>query len=56
MLGQLVDGVAAIEQHALFAVDEGDLAFAARGRGEARIVGEDVRLGIELADVDDVRA
>src|SRR5205085_62642 len=29
---------------------------AGRGRGEARIVGEDAGLGIELADVDDVGA
>ena len=30
MRGQLVDRIAAIEQHALVAVDEGDVAFAAR--------------------------
>ena len=53
MLGQLVDRIAAIEQNALVAVDEGDVALAARGRGEAGIVGEDVRLAVELADVDD---
>jgi hypothetical protein len=43
-----------VEQDALFAVDIGDCALAARGRGEARIVGEDPGLVVELADVDDV--
>ena len=52
MLGQLVDRIAAIEQDALVAVDEGDVAFAARRRGEAGIVGEDVRFAVELADID----
>ena len=42
MLGQLLDRIAAIEQNALVAIDIGDLRFAARGRGEARIVGEDM--------------
>ena len=56
MFGQLVDRIAAIQQDALVAVDEGDVAFAAGGRGEAGIVGEDVRLAVELADVDNVRA
>ena len=51
VLGQLLDRVAAIEQHALVAVDIGDLELAARGRSEARIVGEDAGLVIELADV-----
>ena len=36
------------------AVDIGDRALAAGGRGEAGIVGEDAGLGVELADVDDV--
>ena len=39
-LGQLFDGVAAITQDAFAAVDEGDLAGAGRGGGEAGIVGE----------------
>src|SRR4029079_565182 len=34
VFGELVDRVAAIEQHALFAVDEGDLRLAARRGGE----------------------
>ena len=56
MLGQLVDRIAAIEQNALVAVDEGDVAFAGGGRGEAGIVGEEVGLAVELADVDDIGA
>ena len=45
-----------MEQDALVAVDIGDRALAAGGRGEAGIVGEHAGLGVELADVDDVRA
>ena len=56
VLGQLLDRVAAMQQDALVAVDVGDLGAAARGRGEAGIVGEHPGLAIELADVDDVRA
>src|SRR6201747_2195453 len=56
MLGQLVDRIAAIQQDALVAVDEGDVALAARGRGEPRIVGEHVRLAVQLADVQDLRS
>ncbi len=37
MLGQLVDGIAAIEQNAFIAVDVGDLGFACCRRGEAGI-------------------
>ena len=54
LLGELVDRVAAMEEDALFAVDIGDRALAAAGRGKAGIVGEHPRLGVELADVDDV--
>src|SRR5262249_4906882 len=39
------------EQHALVAVDVGDLGLAARGRREARVVSEDAGLVIKLADV-----
>ena len=56
VLGELLDREAAIEQHALVAVDIGDLGFAARRRGEAGIVGEHAGLAVELADVDDARA
>ena len=55
VLGELVDRIAAVEQHALVAIDISDLGFRARGRGEARIEGEHARLGVELADVDDRR-
>ena len=56
LLGQLVDRIAAVEQDALVAVDVGDRALAAGGRGEAGVVGELVRFAVELADIDDVRA
>ena len=56
VLGQILDRIAAVEQHALVAVDIGDLGLAARGRRKARVVGEDVGLVVELADVHDLRA
>ena len=56
MLGQILDGVAAVQQHALVAVDIGDLGFAGTGRGEARIVGEIAGLGVQLADIHHLRA
>src|SRR3546814_19312854 len=40
LLGQVGNVVAAIEQHAFIAVDVGDLALGAGGRGETRVVGE----------------
>src|SRR3546814_16030308 len=54
MFSKLADRIAAVEQHALVAVDIGQLRFAARGRSEAGIVGESAGLAIEFADVDDV--
>jgi hypothetical protein len=54
MMRQLIDGVSAIEQDARVAVDIGDVAFAAGRGGEARVVGEDVRFAVELADIDDI--
>jgi len=56
MFGQVANGIAAILQHALVAIDEGDVGLGRGGRGEAGIVGEDVGLVVELADVDDVGA
>ena len=56
VLGQLVDGVAAVQQHALFAVDIGDPRLARAGRGVAGIVRELARAAVERADVDDRRA
>ena len=55
VLGELLDRIAAIEEDALVAVDEGDLGFAGRGRGEARIVGEAAGLAVERGDIDDLR-
>ncbi|MEY9764454.1 hypothetical protein ABH988_005239 [Bradyrhizobium ottawaense] len=55
VLGELLDRVAAVFQHARVAVDIGDLRLAARGGGEAGIVGEQAGLAVELADIDDIR-
>jgi hypothetical protein len=55
VLGNLFDREAAVEQDAFITVDVGDLGFAAPGRGEARVVGEDAGLIIELGDVHDRR-
>src|SRR3546814_8709378 len=52
---ELADRITAMEQNALIAVYIGEPRFAARGRGEARIVGECPRLRVELADIDDLR-
>ena len=54
--GQLVDGIAAVQKHALLAVDIGDLGLARAGRGKAGVVRELARAGIERADVDHRRA
>src|SRR4029077_7763826 len=56
VLSELVDWVAPVEEHALVAVNIGDLGFRARGRSKARVVGEHARLGVKLADVDHRRA
>ena len=52
---QLVDRVAAVQQFALFTVDEGDRGIAACRGGIARIVGEHAGLTIKLADVEHIR-
>ena len=56
VLGELVDRIAAIEQDALVAVDEGDLRLAARRGCEARVVGEAPGVLVEGIDVDLRRA
>ena len=53
--GQLLDGIAAMQQHAGVAVDVGDVGVAGCGGDESRVVGE-VAFGGEIADVDDVVA
>ena len=52
VLGQLLDRVTAIHQHACVAIDVGDRRLAAGGRGEARIVGEAAGFLRQLRDVD----
>jgi len=46
VLGELFDRIAAVQQHAFAAVDEGQLGFATGGRGKAGIVGERAGLAI----------
>ena len=54
--GQLLDGVTAVQQLTLVTVDVGDGGLARRGGQKARVVGEHAGLGVQLADVDDIRA
>ncbi|MNI49050.1 hypothetical protein D3C73_1036460 [compost metagenome] len=56
LLRQLLDRVAAIQQHALVAVDVGDGRLATGRRGETGIVGEIPRFLGQLRDVDAVVA
>ena len=55
MLGQLVNREAPIQQHAFITINIGDFGFAARRRGEARIISKHAGLGIELADINNAR-
>ena len=50
--GELLDRVAAVQQHALVAVDVGDLRLAGRGRHEAGIEGEDPVILGQRRDVE----
>src|SRR5690606_19876441 len=54
--GQLVDRIAAVQQHASVAVDIGQGRFAGRRGGEAGVEGEGAGAAVQLADIDDVRA
>ena len=54
--GQLFNRVTAVQQFALVAVDVGDGGLAGRRRQKARVIGEHAGLGIQLTDVDHVRA
>ena len=54
VLGELLDRITTVFENAGIAVDIGDLRLAARGRGEAGVVGEHARLGIELGNVDHI--
>ncbi len=56
LLGQLLDRVAAVQQHALVAVDVGDLAVAGGGGAVAGVVGEHPEVAVQLADVGDLGA
>jgi hypothetical protein len=54
--GQVLDRVAAMEQHTLVAVDIGYPGFASAGGGIAGVEGEMVGAVIQLADIDDIGA
>ena len=51
LFGQLVDRVAAVQQHAFIAIDVGDLALACRCGTVADVVGEYPKIAVELADI-----
>ena len=53
MLRQLLDRVATVQQHSLFAVDKRDLRFARSGRGKPGVVSE-VPVRCQFAHVDDI--
>jgi hypothetical protein len=54
VLRELLDRVAAVQQHAGVAVDVGDRRVAARRRQEARVVGEHAGFPVQRADVHHV--
>ncbi len=56
LLGQLLDGIAAMQQHAGVAVDVGDAAFGGCGGAVAGIVGEDAEILVERRDIHAPRA
>ena len=51
VLGELFDGIAAIQQDTFVAVDVGDLALARRCSAVSGIEGEDPEVAVQLADV-----
>jgi len=46
LLGELLDRIAAVQQHAFAAVDEGQLGLAAGGRGKTRVIGKRAGLAV----------
>src|SRR5699024_1314375 len=54
--GKLLDGVAAIGEQAVFAVDVGDVGAAAAGGGEGRVEREHALLRAQIADINGARA
>ena len=51
LVGELLDGDAAVAENALFAVDEGDRAAADAGIAQRRVVGDQARLVAQLGNV-----
>ena len=56
LLRELVDRIAAMQQDAFVAVDIGDAALASRGAAVAGIVREEIKVGVQLANVEHRRA
>jgi hypothetical protein len=52
---QLLDRIAAVQQHALVAVDVGDLGLATRRGHEPWVVGEHAGLAVQRTDIDHLR-
>ncbi len=55
LVRQLLDGIAAIQQLTLVAVDIGDGAVTRCRRRETRVIGEQTRLGIERSNIHHIR-
>ena len=53
--GQLINGIAAIQQNAGIAINIGDGAFAGSGRAIAGVKGENPKIAIKLADIGNLR-
>ena len=53
--GQLINGIAAIQQNAGIAINIGDGAFAGSGRAIAGVEGENPKIAIKLADIGNLR-
>ncbi len=51
---QLIDRITTVEQNTLLTIDKGDLAFTARGRGKAGIIGELIGRAVQFTNIDHV--
>ena len=56
LLGQLLHGIAAVQQHAGIAIDIGDLLSQARRGAVAGIERKDALIARQAADIDDGRS
>lgn len=54
--GELVDGIAAMQQYTVIAINEGNGRVASGGRGKAGVIGEDIGLPIEFSNINHIRS